>query len=155
MSGAGEPKKYDRDGLKRIGDNASAFREKAGAIARQLAFAGIAVVWLFRAEREGAFEFPVGLLRALTLFVGVLAMDLAENATGLLLFGRNRRWILGALDQEWSVAKVFFARDRSIEDPALLVCRPVRWLFWSKLGLLVWAYTILMLFMLARTGTSR
>jgi hypothetical protein len=62
------------------------FSGKASDAARQLAFAGIAVVWLFNKPRDAAILLPGALLVALFFFVTALALDLIHYAVGSLIW---------------------------------------------------------------------
>ena len=87
---------------KSISDNASDFREKAGTICRQLAFAGIAVVWLFKLGNDAAAAIPTDLVVPLALLVVSLALDLFENAVGVLIWGiRPSRILRAATERPW------------------------------------------------------
>ncbi len=59
----------------------------ASGAARQLAFAGIAVVWVFRATGEnGAPVLPKGLALAVLCFALALALDLGQYVVGWLIY---------------------------------------------------------------------
>jgi len=63
------------------------FSGKLSEIVRQLSFAGIAVVWMFKSE-SGGVPFDVALLMPLRFFVVSLALDLAHYGYGSLAWGR-------------------------------------------------------------------
>jgi hypothetical protein len=54
------------------------YSEKAGDIARNLAFAGFAVIWLFHADWRGRQVLPLHLLQAASLLVLALTVDLVH-----------------------------------------------------------------------------
>lgn len=61
---------------------------KVSELTRQLALAGIAVVWIFRVGTDHAPKFPKELLYALLFFVLTLAVDLLQYLYKTLLWGR-------------------------------------------------------------------
>ena len=141
----------ESDAVKAIGSNAGAFREKAGDIARQLAFAGIAVVWLFKIDSPSGFVFPVGLVRAISLFVLTLITDLAEYVIGALIWQANPRSILRARTERTVWARFIFAIHTMSGGSQELVARPVRWLFWLKIAFVGAGYVLLALFLGAKS----
>ena len=142
----------EADVLKAIGSNAGAFREKAGDIARHLAFAGIAVVWLFKVDSPSGFMFPVGLVRATGLFVLSLITDLTEYVVGTLIWQANPRWILRARTERTRWARVIFAINTMPSGNQELVARPVRWLFWLRIVSVAAGYVLLGLFLGTKSG---
>ena len=59
---------------------------KTSDIARQLAFAGIALIWLFKKEENGQFTVPADLHLPGALIVGVLALDLIQYILGAFVW---------------------------------------------------------------------
>ena len=67
--------------LREIGENRNYYTETLSKIVRQLDFAGIAVVWIFRVAGEnGQISFSSELLWALGFFVSSLILDLLQYA---------------------------------------------------------------------------
>lgn len=60
---------------------------KASDVARKLAFAGIAIVWIFRAGEGSNFKVPHGLLLPLFVFAITLALDLLHYVAGAIIWG--------------------------------------------------------------------
>jgi hypothetical protein len=63
------------------------FSGKASDSARNLALAGIAVVWIFKIGDAGAFRFPRPLVWALCLFALALALDLLHYTVSAITWG--------------------------------------------------------------------
>ena len=61
---------------------------KASDISRQLAFAGIAVVWIFKQQGNSVVSVPEGLLVPALLFVIALALDLLQYVVASITWGR-------------------------------------------------------------------
>jgi hypothetical protein len=64
---------------------------KASDVVRQLAFAGIAFVWIFKTERNGVVTIPEELLLPGLLIVAALFADLLQYVLGGLLWGGYAR----------------------------------------------------------------
>ena len=65
------------------------YNENTNQSVRQLAFAGIAVIWLFKVGLTDAIYLPRSVIAPLLLFVITLALDFAHFALGSLIFGRR------------------------------------------------------------------
>ena len=63
------------------------FSGKASDIARYLAFAGIALVWMFRIEVEGSISVPESLLLPAILLVFALILDFFQYASNTAIWG--------------------------------------------------------------------
>lgn len=117
----------DLEDLRRDHDE---FTGKASDVARQLAFAGIALVWIFRSGEGREASLPAALLFPTVLLVSALAADLLQYFLGSVVLGfyvaaRERQ--LGPLSK------------KQFENPA--------WLPWTadilwfvKCGLVIAAY---------------
>ena len=68
------------------------FSGKASDVARQLSFAGIALIWIFKADKGGALAIPEQLLVPAALFVVSLALDLMQYVFGSLIWGAYARY---------------------------------------------------------------
>lgn len=108
-----------------------AFSSKTSEIARQLSFAGIALLWLFKPEDAGPAAIPEDLLWPAGLFVLSLSTDLLHAAYGTLAWGAFARYH----------EKKNGAEDPDIEAPAWLNW-PTIILFWSKVVAVIAAYAI-------------
>lgn len=72
------------------------FSSEISKLNRQLSFAGIAVIWIFRGEAGGLLNVPRGLLLPLILFVASLFVDflyylLAATHLNILLLKSDRK----------------------------------------------------------------
>lgn len=65
---------------------------KASDVARQLAFAGIAVVWIFKINDETCIKLPKGLLYPTLLFCFALACDLLQYYIAASIWGIFHRY---------------------------------------------------------------
>ena len=54
------------------------FSDKASNVGRKLAFAGIAIIWIFKIEGEGAPKIPEKLFTPSALLATALAFDLLQ-----------------------------------------------------------------------------
>jgi hypothetical protein len=112
---------------------------KTSDLVRQLALAGIAVIWLFKYEVTGVPKVPAQLLLPLGLIVCGLALDLLQYLVTTVIWGFIHR------DKE---------RKGLGEDADFLVSPKVNWLalfcFWLKVASICAAYCLLLQY-LART----
>ena len=111
---------------------------KASDVARQLAFAGIAIIWVFHQGSGGTVAMPIALIGPAALFIGGLACDLLQYVSGTLIWGafhRIQEQRLGAGSKKPLTAPVYF------NWPGLLF-------FWSKLALILIAYALLLAYMM-------
>ncbi|HEX8693108.1 MAG TPA: hypothetical protein VF746_11850 [Longimicrobium sp.] len=65
---------------------------KVSDIVRQLAFAGIAIIWLFKSEVRGVPRVPDELLTAGFLIIVGLALDLFQYVSAAILWGTFARY---------------------------------------------------------------
>jgi len=63
------------------------FSAKASDVARSAAFAGIALVWVFRLDSKPVLNLPRGLLAPVALFALGLALDLLHYVTAAAIWG--------------------------------------------------------------------
>jgi hypothetical protein len=97
---------------------------RASDVARQLAFAGFGVAWVFRTPGG---QIPEA-LRPATLYFGLaLAADLAQYVFATAVWGIFHRW------KEHNRVKVQFEAPLWMNAPAVMA-------FWVKLGLLAFGY---------------
>jgi len=112
----------------------------ASAAARQIAFAGIAVVWVFNQPQAGT---PIGLpdqLTAVLLFLCIaLAFDLLQYSVSAAIWGFYSRLKEKELKHK-------FHGDPDIEPPPHLNWPGVM-MFWLKLAALFMAYIFLARFL--------
>lgn len=120
-----KPRKYKEKYEKlsaRVGDNT-----------RALAFAGIAVIWVFRQDRP-APTIPPKLLMSLLCFVGALAADYLQYIVGTLVW----RWHYDRLEEKFP--DIDAAPDQK-HDAWLPI---PQWIFfYVKVATLVYGYSVL------------
>jgi hypothetical protein len=106
---------------------------------RQLGFAGIALVWVFKTDVGGRQTVPPELLPAALLIVIGLTLDLLHYIAGSLVWGIYHRIKERAPTKETTE----FLAPRQINWPALV-------LFWSKTAVMVTAYGFIVWFLYRR-----
>ncbi len=114
------------------------FSGRASDAARQLSFAGIAVIWLLRVgDKTGGIPFDKSLLWPLMGFVLALTCDLAQYTYGSIAWGafnRRKEKLFGATsDKE-------FTAPPAINWPTL-------GFFWVKLLAVVASYSLLLCYL--------
>jgi hypothetical protein len=116
------------------------FSGKASDITRQLAFAAIAVIWLFKTDAPtGNITIPPDLIWPGILIVAALAADLLQYVAGSLIWGLYARY----LERE---------HIAGVERHSKWLVRPI-WLFFViKIVLVIWAYFLILLFLLRKLG---
>ena len=101
---------------------------KVSEICRQFSFAGIALVWIFKAEIDGQYSIPSDLLWPLFLFVICLSLDLLHYASSAAIWGVYNR----------------FKESRVGESEEFRAPPSLNWigliLFWGKVCVLILAY---------------
>lgn len=115
--------------LQNVLDNYYFHSGKVSDIARQLAFAAIAVIWLFKAGNGTSISLPKELLQPLRLVVVFLALDLLQYIFATVVWGIFHR----IKEREGTSNSSEFKAPRSINWLAL-AC------FWSKIVVLAYAY---------------
>ena len=123
------------------------FSGSASATARQIAFAGIAVVWVFNQPQA---DHPIGLSSelALTLLLlcASLAADLLQYTLSTAIWGFYARYKEKELRHR-------FHEDPNIEPPPSLNWPGIA-MFWLKLFLLFSAYIVLARFLIQALAPS-
>lgn len=123
---------------------------KAGDIARQLAFAGIAIIWIFtKTSAGGEIEPPRDMIIAgLALLIG-LALDLLQYVISAAIwgfYGNKKELEFGPRSEHpGSAASPEFAANRYLNWPANV-------LLWSKLLAVCAAYIVLGLALVDRVS---
>lgn len=112
---------------------------KASDIARQLGFAGIAIIWVFKTEVAGSLTIPNELRLAGVLLVISLALDFLQYVYASSAWGIFHRFKENERDNQEARGIAFtdeFQAPDQINWPTLIF-------FWMKLGVLSVAYWIL------------
>ncbi len=109
------------------------YTEKASDVARTLAFAGIALIWIFKVGDSGTPRIPHRLLPPTFLLAGSLVFDLLQYVVGSILWGAFHRI------KERTIPK---GNDPEFEAPAWMNW-PGIILFYGKLILVAWGFLLL------------
>lgn len=116
---------------------------KASDVSRQLSFAGIALIWIFKAEKGGPLAVPDALLLPAALFAFALALDLAQYVYGSLVWGSFARYYEGRRTPE------------SIELSApMYINWPSLFCFWLKLATGLAAYAFVLAYITSLVPTT-
>lgn len=116
--------------LKTARESYDYYSETASEVARNLAFAGIAVVWLFTVVTDGNLMLSGKLLFGIFFFVLSLALDLLHYAISALIWGAYARMH----EHEGSGdSKIVRPNDADIPDPPNFVNWPALAFFWLKI----------------------
>jgi len=124
--------------LSDIWSEEEAYTKAASDLARQLDFAGIAIIWVFKVEQQGAIHLDRELMLAALLFAGSLACDLLQYIAGIAVFrtiGNRRERLHGP------------ARDA--EYPSWVLW-PIDTFFWIKLVTVLIGYVVLAHYLLSK-----
>jgi len=117
------------------------FSSKASDVARSLALAGIAFVWVFKITTGTTPRIPQDLVLPALLFAVTLAADLLQYVSATVVWG------LFCWYQERQLGK----RDALDEDPELTApvffTYPQLAFFWGKMLSLGWGYSLLILYL--------
>jgi hypothetical protein len=116
--------------LKDAIDNFRTLSGKASDLCRQLALAGLAIVWIFREAQTG--KIGPELVRSAALFVAALGCDLLHYSVASLI------WFVFYRRQE----KRGKEPESEVEAPAAINW-PANTLFVGKIGLLIAGYVML------------
>jgi hypothetical protein len=125
------------------------FSEKTSEIVRNLGFAGIALIWLFKTTNGGRDVVQPELVPAGALIVLGLSLDLLHAIVGTATWGIYNR----IKEKEFDARA---ARDKSFnpEKEDFLAPPPINWsalvLFWAKIAAMLIAYIILLRFLVDR-----
>ncbi len=103
---------------------------------RKLAFAGIAIVWIFKQEKNGAFILPDLLKLAILMFVITLLFDLLQYICQTMIWGIFHRYHETKFGEDYELTA-----PRYFNWPAIVF-------FWSKVIALVAGYVFVLKFLL-------
>jgi len=113
------------------------FSGKASDVARHLAFAGIALVWIFKKEKAGSFELPDDLKWSLIFLIGALVADLLQYVAGSIIWQQFHRYHEKRRDLK--------NKDPELEAPYYFPY-PIILFFWLKIFCVIVAYFVLLSF---------
>ena len=117
---------------------------KASDVARQLAFAGIALIWIFHERGSAPLAIPRPLIAPAALFISGLGFDLLQYLCGPLIWGAFHRHQEKRLGPD---------SKKALSAPAWFNW-PGIFFFWSKLLLVLAAYTLLLGYVLSVLRTD-
>jgi hypothetical protein len=117
------------------------FSGKASDISRQLAFAAIAVIWLFKKDTAGQLTVPLELIRPGILVVLALALDLLQYCSAALIWYFYYR----------SLEKKKVPETADTQHSVWLE-RPISFFFWAKIAVVILAYYYILIFLLRTFG---
>jgi hypothetical protein len=116
------------------------FSGKASEVSRQLSFAAIALIWLFKTDTPtGQLAIPHDLILPGVLIVAALAADLLQYITAALIW----RFYAFYLESK---------HIRGVERHNKWLERPIFVLFGIKIVLVIWAYVLILLFLIRKLG---
>lgn len=119
------------------------FSGKASEIVRQLGFAGIAIVWIFKVDLRNGPAMPLSLMLAAMLLVLGLTFDLLH-------------YLYGAI--AWGVFHRIKERSEVSEDREFLAPHWINWptiaFFYAKIATVGGAYIFLILFLSHRIAVT-
>jgi hypothetical protein len=125
------------------------FSEKTSEIVRNLGFAGIALIWLFKVTNNGRDVVQPELVPAGALIVLGLALDLLHAIVGTATWG-----IYNRVKEEQLDARAAREKNFDPEEEDFLAPVPINWpalaLFWSKIAAMLAAYIILIRFLVGK-----
>jgi hypothetical protein len=118
-------------------DHYQYYSGKASDIVRQLGFAGVALIWVFRTDVGGKHTIPQQLLPAAESIVFALGLDLLHYVSGTLIWGiYNSRKEAAGTDN----------------DTDFMAPRPINWatlfFFWAKILAMISAYVYILRFLM-------
>jgi hypothetical protein len=115
------------------------FSGKASNATRQLAFAAIAVIWLFK--KDAPLSIPYDLFVPGILVVAALTADLLQYSVGAGIWYTYYRYL-----ERKGISE--------ITDHSAWLERPIRLLFWIKIALVILAYFLILRFLLNEFGLT-
>lgn len=121
------------------------FSGKASDVSRQLAFAAIAIIWLFKTDLPGGghLTIPHALIFPGILIVTALAADLLQYILASLIWRLYYRYL----------EKKRLPHDEDIQHSPWLEI-PITALFWVKVFLVILAYIFILSFLLGAFGLT-
>ena len=127
--------------LQRYREDFYTYSGKASDVSRQLAFAAIAIIWLFKKDTASQLTIPQELILPGIFIVSALAVDLLHYCLGALT------WYLFYRSKE----REKVSETAEIQHSEWLE-RPISFLFWIKIILVIVAYWFILKFLLQAFG---
>jgi hypothetical protein len=126
---------------------------KVSELVRQLGFAGIAVIWVFKTEAAGRQIIPRGFLPAGILIVLALAADLFQYAASVLIWDKFNRKKEIELTEKAELLKtqgITYDLEEADFDAPDSINDLTKRLFWTKFVLMFSAYLYLVVYLTYR-----
>lgn len=127
--------------LKDVRETYDLYTTKTSEIVRNLGYAGIALIWVFKVDTAGMQKIPPELLTPAIFITVSLALDLSHAVIGSLIWAIYNRY------REWKHT----TEDQEFEAPS-----PINWvaiiLFWSKIVAIIVAYYFIIQFLVTRVA---
>lgn len=123
------------------------YTERASEISRTLCLSGLAVVWIFRTPTQSGSILAPSLIWVAGLIVIALLIDLLQYVVGAELTRRIAR------TNEKELAANSQPLNTPVQYPASHP-KPMNRLWWAKIGLVLVAWAILLVFVLDKAVTA-
>ena len=116
-------------------DTADTFSGKASDACRQLAFAAIGLIWVFKKDLEGTglISFPEVLIWAAVFVIFALALDLTQYVLGYLIYWQYFRML----------EKKDTPKSKELPYHSPLLNKPIEVCYWTKILSVALAYFFL------------
>ncbi len=118
---------------------------KASDIVRQLGFAGIALIWIFKTEQGGRFQIPTELFLPATLVVIGLSLDLLQYVAATAAWGIFNR----VMELRWQ--RLGKGPEDEFMAPPWINWAAIGF-FWGKVVIMATAYVLLIRFLAQHVG---
>lgn len=125
--------------LEDLRDNYKYYTEKTSDILRQLGFAGIAIIWVFKTDVNGKQVIPPELIPAARLIVISLGLDLLHYVAGTLIWGIYNRY----KERSGTKQGTEFKASPKLNWATLLF-------FWAKIIVMIFAYIEILRFLASK-----
>lgn len=112
------------------------FSGRTSDAARQLSFAGIAIIWLFKIDGKNGLEIPDAFLFPLILLAASLTLDLFQYLLASAVWGRHQY----LLEKNLLSGKI--TTEKGCE-PISRYKLPQNICFWPKIAFVIWAYFLI------------
>lgn len=133
-------------------DNLETYGKSTSTIGRQLAYAGIAIVWLFHIEVDGTIHLPGRLAFALFWIVCFLLFDFLHGVASLLVWGIVKPETLDnhvkGQERRWWIPVLFDISERPIGTDHTIRPRTEIILLLARILSLLVGYITIMVYLL-------
>ena len=132
--------------MNKLSDYKTAFEDfsgRASGAARQLAFAGIALLWVFRIESADGISLSLPLWWAAGILIAALGFDLLQYVYGAVCWG-----IFFCFHEK----RLKGNRKNPALDAPVWLNYVTNTFFLSKIGCVVLAYAVLLYYVMSRVG---